>query len=345
MNNYKVSIIIPVYNTEKYIHKCVDSVLGQTYNNIEVILVDDESPDRCSEICDEYSKIDNRIKVIHKKNSGLGFTRNAGLEHVSGDFVTFLDSDDWIDSNHIENLLNPYLSDSVDLVIGSYKRCSNEEELIRYEKQHMEGKFSDKSIVAVAMLMVAPPKDYSKDVGIPMSVCFNLYKVDIVHKYSLKFPSERDTVGEDLFFNLEYLKNCKHICIIESYGYNYRANPTSITRKYNPERVNRTISYYRRLLSIAPGYKNSNEFVYRVQRSTLSKLRVALSLIVGENCKLSQKRVMIKHVLNTEDIIQLLNEYPIKTYRMSIRIATYMMKYKFTWGVLLIFAIKNKYKR
>ena len=99
-----ISVIVPVYKVETYLHQCVDSILNQTYRNLEVILVDDGSPDGCPGICDEYAAMDNRVKVIHKKNGGLSDARNVGLRIMTGEYVTFVDSDDWIETNHISSL-------------------------------------------------------------------------------------------------------------------------------------------------------------------------------------------------------------------------------------------------
>lgn len=90
----KISIIIPIYNVEKYLKRCIDSIVNQTYKNTEIILVNDGSPDNCGEICDEYAKIDSRIKVIHKENGGLSSARNAGIDISSGEYIMFVDSDD-----------------------------------------------------------------------------------------------------------------------------------------------------------------------------------------------------------------------------------------------------------
>lgn len=100
-----VSVVVPIYKVEKYINKCIDSIINQTYKNLEIILVDDGSPDRCPQICDEYAKKDNRIKVIHKKNSGLGAARNTGIDAAKGEYIGFVDSDDWIMPNMYEEML------------------------------------------------------------------------------------------------------------------------------------------------------------------------------------------------------------------------------------------------
>ncbi|MDF2946612.1 MAG: glycosyl transferase family 2 [Bacillales bacterium] len=122
-----ISVIVPVYKVEKYINKCVDSILNQTFTDIEVILVNDGSPDNCGRICDEYSKLYNRVKVIHKENGGLADARNAGLEIATGMFVSFIDSDDYIDSDMYEKLLNACLKHGADIsMCGRYNVFEHE---------------------------------------------------------------------------------------------------------------------------------------------------------------------------------------------------------------------------
>ncbi|NNU74906.1 glycosyltransferase [Clostridium estertheticum] len=121
MNNPLISIIVPIYNVEVYIRNCVDSILGQSYENLEIILVDDGSPDNCGDICDEYRSKDKRIKVIHKKNGGLSSARNAGIDIASGDYLGFIDSDDWIERDMYESLYNAIIEHKADIsVCGRY---------------------------------------------------------------------------------------------------------------------------------------------------------------------------------------------------------------------------------
>ena len=106
MTHPKVSVIVPIYNVEKYLDECMVSLLNQTLKDIEIILVDDESPDNCPKMCDEYANKDKRVKVVHKKNGGLGFARNSGLDVATGEYVAFIDSDDWIKPTHLECFIN-----------------------------------------------------------------------------------------------------------------------------------------------------------------------------------------------------------------------------------------------
>lgn len=117
MFSYKVSIIVPVYNVQNYLEKCLDSILEQTYNDLEIILVDDGSTDKSGFICDSYEKKDKRVKVIHKKNGGLSAARNAGLEIASGDYLLFIDSDDWIENDYVNYLLHLIIQYKTDISI------------------------------------------------------------------------------------------------------------------------------------------------------------------------------------------------------------------------------------
>lgn len=137
IENKKITVIIPVYKVEKYLDKCVESVVSQTYKNLEIILVDDGSPDKCPTICDEWAKKDSRIKVIHKQNGGLSDARNVGIEQSSGDYIMFLDSDDYLDKTICEKLLNLNLKNATDFAFAFPKLIyeNKEEPKVEVEKE------------------------------------------------------------------------------------------------------------------------------------------------------------------------------------------------------------------
>jgi len=115
-----ISVVVPIYNVEKYLKKCIDSILAQTYRHLEIILVDDGSPDNCGAICDNYAQEDGRVLVIHKKNGELSSARNAGLEIAKGELIVFIDSDDWIDANYIEKLYNDISESGADVAVPAF---------------------------------------------------------------------------------------------------------------------------------------------------------------------------------------------------------------------------------
>ena len=121
----KISIIVPVYKTETYLRQCIDSLINQTFQDIEIILVDDGSPDNSPAICDEYAAKDQRIKVIHKQNAGVSEARNSGIDAAKGDFLMFVDSDDWMEIDGCDILYNEYLQTGADTVIGDNRKIPN----------------------------------------------------------------------------------------------------------------------------------------------------------------------------------------------------------------------------
>lgn len=129
MNQGLVSIIVPVYKAEKYIHQCIDSLLAQTYSNIEVILVDDGSPDNCGKICDEYAAKDYRVKVIHQQNGGVSVARQTGIDHATGEYSIHADPDDWVELNMIEELVAKAVADNADMVICDFYRDSKSDRI------------------------------------------------------------------------------------------------------------------------------------------------------------------------------------------------------------------------
>lgn len=180
----KVSVIIPVYNVEKYLDKCVSSVVNQTYKNLEIILVDDGSPDKCPEMCDEWAKKDSRIKVIHKENGGQGTARNMALDIMSGEYLTFVDSDDYITNNMIQELVCAVEKYSADLVLcgAEYKSIWNTS---KYEPYGKELFFSSKELI----------KEYLTTSNILSTPWAKLYHKDIFK--NIKFPSLR--ANEDAY--------------------------------------------------------------------------------------------------------------------------------------------------
>ena len=131
-DSFKISVIVPIYNVEPYLEECINSIIHQTYQNIEIILVDDGSPDNCGKICDRFAQIDNRIIVIHKENGGLSSARNAGLDICTGDYIMFVDSDDWVEKDFCEIPLKEILEKNVDCLAFGYFKHENEKIITKF---------------------------------------------------------------------------------------------------------------------------------------------------------------------------------------------------------------------
>ena len=215
-----ISVIIPVYNVEEYLSKCIESVINQTYTNLEIILINDGSTDLSGNICDEYSKKDSRIKIIHIENSGVSTARNVGINNANGDWIVFVDSDDWIESNFCENLYDVAMSNKeVDIVCSGYKRIySDKEEIINCSKQ---------KITYSAYQYLLKLLNVQNGYGFcHMKLIRKKCLRDIRFNPNIK-------VGEDALFNIQLIRNIKKVMIFGEALYNYRFNENSLVRKYD----------------------------------------------------------------------------------------------------------------
>ena len=211
MEKSLISVIVPIYNVSRYLDRCMESLLHQTYKNIEIIMVDDGSPDDCGKKCDRYAAEEPRIKVIHKENAGLGMARNSGLEIAEGEYVMFIDSDDYTDVRMIERLYHRLTEEGADTCFCRYYDTSSEgkDELARetYLKQSYCGDETKKVLLG----MIGSLPEQAGDVEIGMSVWKGLYSLDIIRDNGILFPSEREYISEDIIFHMQYLVKAKHI--------------------------------------------------------------------------------------------------------------------------------------
>lgn len=228
-----ISIIVPVYRTEQYLRQCVDSLLAQTYNRIEIILVDDGSPDGSGGICEEYAAKDPRVKVIHQENGGLSAARNTGLDHATGEYVMFVDSDDWISPDNCEKAVAVARARDVDVVIWSYRREYPDRSLDRHifaEEQAFTGEAYRRLFLKVLGDTVTPETLDSLS-----SACNKLYKLEGVAQ-SVRFVDTKIIGTEDLLYNVQVFLRAQNAYYLREAFYHYRKdNQHSLTKTYKKE--------------------------------------------------------------------------------------------------------------
>lgn len=218
--NELISIIIPVYNVEKYLEKCVDSIINQTYKNLEIILVDDGATDSSGKLCDELAKIDNRIKVYHKENGGLSDARNYGVEKSTGGYIGFVDSDDYIDTEMYEKLYEAIKKENVDVAECNLKIIYTDREELFTEQKYYNIYTKQEYL-----------EEYLKIEKIFGSACVRLIKSDIAKK--LKFPVGK--LYEDTYYAYDLIEKVDRYVIMNNPYYNYLMRENSITNtKFNP---------------------------------------------------------------------------------------------------------------
>ena len=249
----KVSVIIPIFNVEKYLKKCLDSVINQTFKDIEIICVNDGSTDNSLKILEEYSKLDNRIKIINKSNGGSSSARNAGLTIANAEYCYFIDSDDWLELNTLEKLYNIMISNDVDSVIHGANNI-----------------LGDKSYVGTDMDMQDWFESFTKSNGIYdvptsiradiCSVIWNkLYKMEIINKYNCRFAN--GLIQEDELFLWTYMIHCRNYYYLNEKLYNYfRHSDSLMGTRNNSHRILDILDIQVELYKLLEQYKNINDY-------------------------------------------------------------------------------------
>lgn len=225
-----ISIIVPVYNVEKYLERCIESIVNQTYKDIEIILVDDGSPDNCPAICDRYAEKDSRIKVIHKQNGGLINARKSGLEIAQGDYIGFVDSDDWIEPEMYEyfaQMINKYSPDMVlsDFYYDNNGQLTDSEQL--FDKEYYN-KNALEEFIYPKMLFSGTYYKF----GINPCCWSKVFKKELIKK-NLPLVDGRIKMGEDAAFTYPCLIDAKSAATVKKPCYHYNINPESMTKSYD----------------------------------------------------------------------------------------------------------------
>ncbi|MDD6478706.1 MAG: glycosyltransferase family 2 protein [Oscillospiraceae bacterium] len=253
MTSGKVSVIIPVYNVEKHLDRCIKSVVNQTYTDLEIILVEDGSPDKCPEKCDGWAKRDNRIKVIHKENEGLGFARNTGIDNSTGEYICFVDSDDYIEATAVEECFSAIMRENADVVFFGNDKVTLDGKIIeRRIPTPPKLVFSGEEIVEQLLPMVFSQNiKTGENWNLSLSACFMMFSSKTIKELNWRFVSEREIISEDFYSVLKLLRYINKAVIIDKVFYHYTTNPESLTQAYRKDRYERILHFYRKMQELS----------------------------------------------------------------------------------------------
>lgn len=333
-----VSIIVPIYNVERYLKQCIESLINQSLSNIEIILVDDGSPDNSGIIADEYVKKDSRIKVIHQNNHGLGPARNSGLKIAKGEYVGFVDSDDYVKPNMYKDLYNKAKEGNYDFVGGKYSEVNgNLEHCIHHPLAGKE--FTDKTVISslrkryYGHLYKIDGKDFC-----PVSVWQNIYKNEIIKKYNLTF---HEILSEDIFFNLDYFNFVKKVAYIDLANYCYRKEgQASITGTFSEKKQARYKDFIVQLMKKAQGESN-DECVLRVKSQAVARCRSYTKLINSSGCSLKDGKKYLKEFVEDEEIKKCWEDFSMDNLPIQQRIFHWCILHKFYGLALSLIKMKK----
>lgn len=311
--NCKISVIVPVYKVEEYLDRCINSILNQTFKDFELILVDDGSPDKCGLICDKYAQKDSRIKVIHKENEGLSAARNTGIEIAKGEYIAFVDSDDYIDKRMYEELYNASINNKSDIVICDYQKIYSNNEINNYK---LVKKYQIENLSKIQALS----RLYDVDSSAYIVAWNKLYKRSLFDQ--LRYPNGRLYEDEFITYKLLYYSNNITYLPLRLYYYMQREDSITSMKKNSEDRLDVIFAFKERLefiyendisylgqetaqkyiyylfsiyYNIKNNYKDNNDKLYLLRKDYKKILHIVLKYI---DCTWKEKIALIIFAFN-----------------------------------------------
>ena len=348
----KVSIIIPVYNVEKYLARCLDSLLNQTLKDIEIILVDDSSQDASLSICNEYAEKDARIKVIHKTNEGAGKARNAALEIATGECIGFVDSDDYVTPDMFETLCKKAEEYKSDLVMSGVRfvdgnMFSKEGEVTTKlyfgEDTHFETK---EDLKKLEMGIIGATPDDEDDSKYGMSIWKNLFRHEIIKQNNLKFESEREMLSEDALFMVDYISCISKATGINQAFYFYCRNEASISKSYKKDRFLHSLVFVREVEKRFNKDISPEKYQVYINRFWQAMCRVLCSqeIMFADANRLTNAELKerLKSICTNDLTVRALKDYPINRLPLGQRVFAYCMKYRLYFLLKVLVGLRSR---
>lgn len=324
-----ISIIVPVYNSEKFLGRCINSICNQTYNNLEIILVNDGSIDNSPSICNEFANTDKRIKIIHKENGGAASARNTGIEVATGDYIAFIDSDDYVESNMYEEMMKINYAYNCDLVMcDCFKENSTSKNIFTH---NIRAGYYNKNMLVneyYHTLLMTNSVDYPPSI----SNWVILFKKELIVLNSLRYK-EGMRFSEDLLFGSQAVYYANSLYYMkEQCFYHYIMNDSSVTHTYYENKWDLMKQLY---FSIKEFFYQIKEYDFKrqVDLSLLYIVYHCIGNIKESNHSKKDKKEKILDILNDNDVVSMFNRLNINSLNISwkLKIITFIYKYKLSF--------------
>ena len=329
-----ISVVVPVYRVEPYLNRCIESILAQTFRDFELILVDDGSPDRCPQMCDEWAQRDHRIQVIHKENGGLPDARNAGIAAATGAYLAFVDSDDWVEPDFLQTLYQGMVSNGADVVQCAFRRIWKAGETVyRHEPKKMDRAYIEEELL---------PQMVRNDLRVMSNHRWNkMYRTQIVKK-SVDLCDTTISMGEDFLMNFAVFARCQIIVVLETRPlYNYYINPSSMTSVYNSEYKYEKDRYFANLRRIAVDSHCQEPDIYAIRNRSFVSYIYMCSICTWDR---TERRKEIQEIVTMLD--RKLWYSTIKTLKiLAERICNYMTFFGMIGPMLWLVDVVKKVKK
>lgn len=347
MEEVKVSIIVPVYNAEKYLQTCISSLCSQTLKEIEIILVNDGSVDRSLQICETFAEKDSRIRLISKKNEGQGIARNAGLQIARGEYIGFVDADDYVAENMYEHLYQRAVRDQAQIVISGCRMVYGEDKIIEWFSCFPDGKYSGKEAEQLMDGLIGALPDEKEDTALGMAIWRNLYQRRLIVENQISFVSERVVNSEDLLFNMEVFSAASVFSVLREAFYYYRKSGDSFSSDCKPERFAMFKNLYHQMKKFSETHQWDESRELRIRRTFLENVRI---------CIMEQSRAMrwkvrqsflrqIRIIAEDQEVEKALLDYPIFQLPKQQSVFFLFLRRKKIWMLIILSKLKELISR
>lgn len=337
MSEALVSIVVPVYNVEAYLNKCIESVTSQTYKNLEIILVDDGSTDNCPGICDEWEKKDNRVKVVHKSNAGLGMARNTGMDNANGQYIFFVDSDDTIDVHTVEKCLS--CAESTGACVVAFYGCDvyDSGQIVRKPIPDCKRLFEADEVKNEFLSGL-----FSYEFGLGVSSCMKMFDFKMLRELNIRYMSEREVISEDAFFILELLSKVSVAAIVPECLYYYYKRSNSLTKTFKEDRMEKNNVFLSKCLEcIKTNNLSSNVSDHIIVRYHLYSFE-AMKQILRSDLSDKAKKEMLFKVFSDEILRSTLTKNVLSIHSGMLRVFFVLLRNKMYNLCHLLLRVKVK---
>lgn len=339
-----VSVVLPIYNVEKYLDRCLQSVVNQTYRNLEIVLVDDGSPDRCPKMCEEWAKRDDRIKVVHKKNAGLGMARNTGIENATGEFICFLDSDDYIARDAIEKAYRCAKEHDAEIVLFGFNGVNRAGKIVSTTVPAVsKNVYRDEEILGYILPnLIAPDTSTGGFTNLWMSVWGGLYSMELIDRTNWRCTSEREIISEDVYSLLRLYRDVQKVAILPEALYFYCENAASLTHTYQPGRFERIKHFYNACMDTCDELGYSDRIRRQLSYPFLSFTIAAMKMIAATDCTRQEQLKELDAVVTDATLQKVLRTVPPAKDKLTRRLLLEAAKRKQTGICYLLLVLKEK---
>lgn len=337
-----VTIVVPMYNTQDYLPNCVESLRKQSLGDIEIILVDDGSPDKCGMMAEKFAENDDRIKVVHRENGGLGPARNSGIEVATGDYVGFVDSDDWVDPEMFEKLYYSAKQNHADICFSGYKIVSHGEVVTICNHPDRNEVFEGTERVnEFRIALYGPATDDPREVSIPISVWNAIYRRDFLEEKNLRFKNIR---SEDLIFNIPSCRRAHCIVCADGAYYNYRKDgQPSITRGFKEKTLFDYFEIFKEMESLALDEDGpfQIECLIRFRRFLFGYTRTLTAFMLQSNESSKNKDKYLQAICENPKLREAISNYPGKSIPLVQQALLFLIKTKHFKAIRLLFFVRG----